>query len=78
MAKPKPSRPVFAGERVFDVVVGNSPNGDPRMLPVCITVYTDRSTGSHKVFHHWTAKKPAGIKTDAALRRYIDKQIRRG
>lgn len=76
MANNNPSRPVFAGERVFDVVVGNRPDGNPRMLPIRITVYTDRATGSHKVFQQWTAKKPEGL-SDPAFRRFIDKQVRR-
>jgi hypothetical protein len=75
--KPNPSRPVFVGERVFDVVVGNGPNGDPKMLPVRITVYEDRNTRARKVFHQWIAKRPEGLKSSAELRRYIDKQIRR-
>lgn len=75
--KPNPSRPVFAGERVVDIVVGTNPRGEPKMLPVRIVAYRDSKTGTLKAFHQWIAKRPDGLKYDAELRRYTDKQIRR-
>jgi hypothetical protein len=74
---PNPSRPVFAGEYVVDIVIGTNPRGEPKMLPVRITAYRDPHTRAVKAFHTWIAKRPSGLDSDAELRRYIDKQIRR-